>query len=95
MRPAACPLLLPPRVDEPVLRVAAVASLHVASRALRDLVVVPVRERLLAALSAVVAELGQGGTGPGGAGLAWLSLRGAGSMVVRVVDLQRAGQRAS
>jgi len=82
VRPAARPLLLPPRITEPVLGVAAVAGLHAACRALRHLVVVPVGESLLAAPGATMAEGGQGGTGPGGAGLACLSLRGSGSVVV-------------
>ncbi len=95
MWPATCPLLLPPGFAESVLRVAAVAGLHAASWALRHLVVVPVGEGLLAALIAAVAELRQWGTGPGRAGLTWLSLRGAGGVVVWVMDLQRAGQEAS
>lgn len=67
MWPTTCPLLLlPPVVAEPVLRVAAVASLHAATRALGHLVVVPVGEGLLAAIvAAAVAELGQRGAGPG------------------------------
>lgn len=65
MGPAARPLLLPPGVAEPVLRVAAVPGLHAASRALRHLVVVPVRERLLPVLRAAMADLGQGGARPG------------------------------
>lgn len=67
MRPAPRPLqlLLPPMFTEPVLRVAAVADLHAAPRALRLLVVVPVGERLLAPVGAAVADRRHGWTGPG------------------------------
>lgn len=65
MRPGTCPLLLPSAFTEPILRVAAVASLHAAFWALRHLVVVPVRQGLLAALIAALAELGERGAGPG------------------------------
>lgn len=95
MGPVSCSLLLPPHVAEAVLRVAAMSHLVAAARALGHLVVVPVREGLLAALVATVAELGQGRASPSGGGFAWGGLGGAGGVVVGVMDLQRAGQKAS
>lgn len=65
MWPATCTLLLPPRFTEPVLRVAPMAGLHLAYWAIRLLVVVPVGEGLLAAVTAAVADLWLRGTGPG------------------------------
>lgn len=99
MGPVSCSLLLPPHVAEPVLRVAAMSHLVAAARALGHLVVVPVREGLLAALVATVAELGRGRgrASPSGGGFARGGLGGAGGgvVVVGVMDLQRAGQKAS
>lgn len=94
MWPATHPLLLPSMLAEPVLRVAAVAGLHAASRVLGLLAVVPVGESLLAAIAAAVADRSHRRTGPGCAGLARLCL-GPGALVVGVVDLQGAGQKTS